>query len=321
MPEGEPAQGKRRDGEPRRLVIWRFSDGKPGHDNQSLGLAEALAGEIGCEIHSLAPMGTLTALAHLATGRGVAYPSFPDPDLIIGAGHATHLSMLAARRARGGRVVVLMTPTLPNSLFDLCLIPEHDRPGDAANAVATRGALNRVRPCADKEIASGLILIGGPSPHFAFETRKVLAQIQAVLEEGADVLWTAATSRRTPSDFTTALRALEAPNLVVVPVEETSPDWLAGRLGRTARAWVSEDSASMVYEALSSGAAVGLLALEAKRPGRLSRGIELLVTDGWVTRFHEWREGHALAPPDAPLNEARRCAKIILDRWPGLADR
>lgn len=305
----------------RRVVIWRFSDGKAGHDNQSLGLAEALASQVACEIHSITPLSAAAALRCLATGRASAYEPFPNPDLMLGAGHRTHLSMLAARRVRGGRAVVLMAPTLPRRLFDLCIIPAHDKPGAADNVVITRGALNRVRVCHDKDALSGLILIGGPSPHFTFDEKRVLQQIHEVLTRDPGVHWTATTSRRTPTGFLTALREIKASNFKLVPVEETSPDWLAEKLGRTPRVWVTEDSASMVYEALSSGAAVGLLSLEAVRPGRVSGGVERLVNEHWVTRHDQWLNGQALAKPETPLNEAKRCAKLVLDLWPDLAPR
>ena len=321
MPDGEPARGARRDVRSGRLQIWRFSDGKAGHDNQSLGLAEALARVVQCEIHSVMPLGAATALIGLVTGRISTYQYYPKPDLILGAGHATHLSMLALRRARGGRVVVMMTPTLPKRLFDLCLIPEHDQPGAADNVAVTRGALSRVRPCPDKDASSGLILLGGPSPHFGFDQQKVLAQIGVVLKRDSAVLWTATSSRRTPPGLIASLRAIKAPNLTLVAVEETSPDWLAERLGRTARVWVTEDSASMVYEALSSGAAVGLLTLDLTSPGRVSRGIEGLISEQWVTRYDQWLDGGALRQPKAPLNEAERCAGLLLERWPDLARR
>lgn len=318
MPEGGPARSTSFPAKLKRLVIWRFSDRKAGHDNQSLGLGEAIANETECEIHSLAPLDSLEALICLVTGRSLAFQSYPDPDLIIGAGHATHLSMLAARRSRGGRTVVLMTPTLPKRLFDLCLIPEHDQSGEADNVIVTRGALNRVQCSADKDKTSGLILVGGPSPHFAFDQQSVLEQVNAVLENQRNLTWTAATSRRTPLELTASLSELNANNLEVVPIEKSSPGWLAEKLARTSRVWVTEDSASMVYEALSSGAAVGLLSLKNSRSSRLSRGVEQLVSEGQVTRFGEWLEGAALKTPAAPLNETKRCARLILNRWPDL---
>lgn len=321
MPDGDRAWGARPEVGPGCLVIWRFSDSKAGHDNQSLGLAEALAREVRCDIHSVTPLGAAAALVGLAAARTPAYGAYPDPRLILGAGHATHLSMLAARRSRGGRAVVLMTPTLPKGLFDLCLIPEHDEPQAADNVVVTRGALNRVHPSNEKDASSGLILLGGPSPHFRFDERKVLAQIEAVLTRDSSIRWTATSSRRTPPRLVESLRSLKAPNLELVPVEETGPGWLAGRLARAARAWVTEDSASMVYEALSSGAAVGLLSLEVTTPGRVSRGIERLINGQWLTRYDQWLNGKALCKPKAPLNESQRCARLLLERWPDLTRR
>ena len=38
--DGHPVSFRRSQAAPR--VVWRFSDGKPGHDNQSLGLTDAL---------------------------------------------------------------------------------------------------------------------------------------------------------------------------------------------------------------------------------------------------------------------------------------
>ena len=35
----------------RKLVVWLVTDGKPGHENQSRGLAEALARATPTEIH------------------------------------------------------------------------------------------------------------------------------------------------------------------------------------------------------------------------------------------------------------------------------
>ena len=321
MPERGPARGAGRDVGAGPVVVWRFSDGKAGHDNQSLGLAEALAGEVRCDTHTLTPLGAVAALTALVTGRLPALASYPDPDLILGAGHATHLSMLAARRARGGRLVVMMSPTLPGRLFDLCLIPQHDRPGAAANVVVTRGALNRVRPGASRDPNCGLILIGGPSAHFRFDESRLLRQIETVLKRDSKVAWTATTSRRTPAGFAASLNAIEAANFMLVPVEDTSPDWIGEQLRRASKVWVTEDSASMVYEALSSGAAVGLLGLDAIRPGRVSGGIEQLVKEDRVTRFDQWLDGRVLANAGAPLHEAERCARLILKRWPELGRR
>jgi mitochondrial fission protein ELM1 len=103
------------------LVVWRLSDGKAGHDSQSWGLAEALSRLRPVETVTLYPLSASGALAVLLLGQPpVAWQSLPPPDLLVGAGHCTHLSLLAARRVQGGKAVVLMRPSLPLGLFDLC---------------------------------------------------------------------------------------------------------------------------------------------------------------------------------------------------------
>ena len=145
------------------VVVWRLSDGKPGHDNQSRGLIRALGRLTALECHQLNGRGAgRRALWSMLAARFRPGQGLPDPALLIGAGHATHLPMLAARIARGGKAVVLMKPSLPLYWFDLCLIPEHDRPPVRDNVVATQGVLNtgRASDCATPGI--GLILVGGP---------------------------------------------------------------------------------------------------------------------------------------------------------------
>ena len=84
----------------RPLVVWRFSDGKAGHDNQSRGLTEALAGCGRSKSSHRNALTPIAALLALAGGRLTAWPDLPAPDLLVGAGHGTHLSLLAARRRR-----------------------------------------------------------------------------------------------------------------------------------------------------------------------------------------------------------------------------
>ena len=82
------------------LVVWVIHDNKPGHLNQSLGLAEALARATPTTTYRLPAQASwrawLAALFKLAPNSNL-----PKPDLILAAGHATHFSLLAARRTHG----------------------------------------------------------------------------------------------------------------------------------------------------------------------------------------------------------------------------
>lgn len=298
------------------LVVWRFTDGKAGHDNQSAGLLSALAVRADVSEYTLPARDCQHSLISFLRGRTPCGGGLPDPDLLVGAGHATHLPMLATRRARGGRVVVLMKPSLPTRLFDLCIIPEHDRPRHAGNILVTRGVLNRIRNRSEKDEHCGLILVGGPSSHVQWTSDELVSQVRAILKQMRGLRWVLTTSRRTPAELLQLLSGLQSERFSVVPFKDTSPDWLPGMLEQAAQVWVSEDSASMVYEALTSGAAVGLLSVQWRNSSdRLARGIQALMHEDLVTGFDAWRQGAALSRPPEPFDEAGRCAQWILEKW------
>jgi hypothetical protein len=294
-------------------VVWAFTDGKPGHESQTRGLVQALAERHPLDVHWIKLPAYASVVTSLMTRRFLPGAALPPPDLLIGAGHRTHLPLLAARRSRGGRTVVLMKPSLPRAWFDLCVIPAHDGIS-GANVVTTRGALNGMRP-GEKNPRTGLILIGGPSRHHGWDEQNLDAQIEQLVTREHDIAWTLTTSRRTPARTVARLRALALPNLTVVPHEQTSRDWLPQQLAGSALAWVTEDSVSMVYEGLTAGCATGILDVPARRMGRVQRGVEDLAGAGLVTTFAQWQAGARPAPPAQPFNEAARVADRIVSQW------
>jgi mitochondrial fission protein ELM1 len=292
--------------------VWRLTDGRRGHDNQTLGLIDALGRRRSLavtELHvSSGPAGALSAWRRRRTGAA--------PALVVGAGHATHPALLVAARGRRTRSVVLMRPSLPRRCFDLCIVPAHDGLPETGNVLLSLGALNRVVPAADRDHGLGLILVGGPSRHHAWDTDALVRQIEAIIATG-DGRWLAAGSPRTPSATIARLRSLRG--VQTFTVDDHGPDWLASQLTRAARVWVTEDSVSMAYEAASSGAAIGILPVPPRRPGRVRVAIALLLRDGYAVRFEDWRAGKPLSSPPEPLQEAERCARALIDRWPDLA--
>jgi mitochondrial fission protein ELM1 len=292
------------------LCVWVVSDGKPGHVNQSLGLAEALARAVATELHIVPALPAWRAWLALLLKR---FPgkTLPAPDLIVGAGHATHMTLLAARRARGGRAVVLMKPSLPKRWFDLCILPKHDRIAADAHTLLTEGAINRIRPATAPDPHQGLLLIGGISAHFEWDTDAIQVQIKGILARSPDTHWTLTTSRRTPVEFLALLPT--APNLAVVPHTATTRDWLPEQLARCGTVWVTPDSASMVFEALTAGATVGVFDLPVNPTSRVGWAIAQLADAQRITRFVNWCAHGTLDPNTQPLAEADRCATWILE--------
>jgi len=272
-------------GRPR--VVWRFSDGKAGHDSQSLGLVDALKRQAGIECYDI-PVFPGAGLDWML-GRFPAGSLLPDPWLAIGAGHSTHLPLLSARRARGGKAAVLMSPDLPKSLFDLCVIPEHDRPAVAENILVTCGSLNRMQPVYASGSNRGLLMVGGPSRHYHWDHLQVTEQIARVIRDSPVRDWVLTTSRRTPPGFAEHIRQM----------------------------MVTEDSVSMIYEALTAGVPIGLLSLSPRRHGRIVNGVRALVASGNVMRFRDWSAGHPLPRPKRVFDEANRIASHICQQWGG----
>ncbi|MDX1519037.1 MAG: ELM1/GtrOC1 family putative glycosyltransferase [Gammaproteobacteria bacterium] len=300
----------------RPIILWRFTDGKPGHDKQTEGLSRALQEIVPCEVINLPVRPALESLLALAAGRPpAATQRHETPDLALGAGHATHLSLLATRRATGARIVVCMKPGLPCQWFDLCLVPQHDRVNENDHIVLTRGALNTQAPGDNKRAGTGLILIGGISRHFEWQEDRVLQQVKTILAANTSVDWKITDSRRTPATTTSKLAELGSGQVAFVPYNESPSDWLDRELRNCETAWVSADSVSMIYEAVTAGCKTGIIEPGHSKHGKIARSVQDLIEDHMATSYSEWEKKKELRLPRSPLNEAGRCARLIHERF------
>lgn len=292
------------------LTIWLIGDGKPGHENQSLGLADGLARRLPCAVYLISIAGKRGWLTRVRAAIQ-ASAALPKPDLIIAAGHATHFALGWLARKHRANSIVLMRPSLPLAWFDLCIVPSHDfkRANNRANVIATRGALNRVAPPNAAPRDGRMILIGGPSGIHGWDGETLLNSLAAITANGD---WQLTDSRRTPAGFIGEV-ASRLPQIEIFRHQETLPAWLPARLARAGEVWVTEDSVSMVYEALSSGANVGLLPVpRLLTNARVLRGLEQLIADGFLTPFVEWGNSGQLEKPPSILREADRCAEEVM---------
>lgn len=301
-----------------RPHIRVLSDSRPGHENQSVGLALALARRIGAthEMVRLDPeAGTWARM------KAAAEPSEKAArvDLLIAAGHRTHLPLWWAGRKLGARTVLIMTPSLPLAFFDLVLVPQHDVPDgrDSARRLFTRGALNRVPEELPEKTNSGLVLVGGPSKHHGWDAAGMSAMIERVITAQPELEWTVVDSRRTPAGFLERLKV----NANKVPQQATAAGWLADELARARAVWATADSVSMVHEAATAGAATGVLPVPpgpGGDGGRTQRAVDLLIAEGLAMDFAAWERaggGPLTRAPGVIMHEAGRCADHIAARW------
>lgn len=318
------------------MKLWIVSDGKPGHLNQSLGLADALRRCCGsCVEHEIIDIAGTPWWQNWLTAR--SYDSGVRPDVIIGAGHATHVPVYLMAKKWKALSVVCMKPSLPKSLFGMAVIPYHDliaptdlqtpdalssfmkRMSKLPGIIPTMGAMHRIIPSPDTPKTENLILVGGLSKAFDWDENSLIDQLR-LIEKSSELPLCLTTSRRTPPTTVNAIRHA-LPNINVVPVEDTDPTWVARHLAQAREVWVTEDSVSMIFESLGSGARVGLLSVPCKdRENRLLLGIDLLVKSHYVVPFPVWKETAWEGLNPSELAESDRVARVILEKYPSLSD-
>lgn len=296
-------------------VVWLITDNKPGHRNQLKGLGNRLRALANARIHWLSATDYPVPLwrAVLAVAPRLD-PHLPHPDLVVAAGSGTHRLLLALRRRRGVRTLVLMKPGFPLALVDGAIVPAHDRVPGSARVFVTEGALNAVTPMARlTDQPNALVLIGGPSPHFDWQEDALLNQITDLMARYPGWRWTLSDSRRTPGSTSEALAGLRSPRVTFVHHQQTHEGWLSHQLAASRAVWVTPDSMSMVCEAATSGVPTGLFELPQNPGSRVARGVARLLEQGYVARWQDHPQVMGDHPrPTARLWEADRAARWIL---------
>lgn len=297
--------------------VWVFNDSKIGHIKQSQTLIDQLKRELLITVNffELKDISRWKILLGLIGKKFLLSVNDLVPDLIVGAGHKTHLAMLATRKAYGGKIVLLMKPSLPIRFFDLCIIPRHDAPPNRSNVIISDGVICPVAENHNHDDGLGLILIGGPSKHFEWSDHQVVEQIKNLTLDPSNqgIQWHVTTSRRTPRSTLNKLRSKKIDNMLFFPFDSTQKNWLKIELRKCGQTWVTQDSASMIYEAVSSGTKVGLLELKKKGSSFFApiRRTKNFSTPS-LTKFSDWKKGKTLVKGKVvPIEKLRYIKKVI----------
>lgn len=317
---------------------WILSDGRRGMENQCLGLAERIAGEIaqdniGLSIVTkrLAPRAPWKWLPESVFGRPWPFAfaalgpdsdslAEPWPDLIIACGRKTVAYSAAIKRRSGGKTLAVQTqdPRLATRFFDLVIPPEHDKL-EGPNVLSIVGSPNRITP---EKLASGInhvaglfdalpekkvaVLIGGSSRHFTLGPEimeTLVGQLQGLVDAGYGLMIT--TSRRTGEAEENLLRSrLQGPSIHIWNGTEPNPYF--AMLALATHILVTEESTNMITEAAATGKPVYILPLKGHSP-KFERFHQSMAAKG-ITRVFEG----ALDTWDyPPLDETTRAAKVI----------
>ena len=274
----------------KKLNIWVFHDARPGHLSQLEGLVKRLAFHANCEIHWFDITQHKLSVKHLFFLASFL-KNRAKPDLILGAGHRTHLSVLIAGFKFKTFTSLIMKPSLPICLFDAIICPQHDAPGNSKKILNTFGPINKIdKPQSNSSSQTRtihLILIGGLSKHYHLDVDHIIQQIQELCLESPDKQWLLSNSPRTPQAMNTALNTLNLPNLSIHDYKQGSMGSIQEILLKTKFTWITPDSMSMIFEALSADSQVGLIHCVPKNNKRIVRQVNSLADEGYVISFND----------------------------------
>jgi mitochondrial fission protein ELM1 len=282
-------------------TIWRLLDGKTGHEKQSLALVKNLKNQANCKIYNINIQDLQNPFLALILKKYNLNKGLIRPDIAIGAGHKTHFHLLAIKRYFGAKIVVIMKPSLPLKLFDLCVIPKHDDIKSGSNVFITNTPLVNFNLNMKKKENMALFLIGGPSRHFHWDSKIILEQIKNISKKFKFKKLLITTSRRTPLDFIDEFNRLKIKNIQLYEHTKITNNWLDKNIIKVKNIWVTNDSYSMLIEALASGAYTDILELKIKKKSKLSKEINLVKKK--------------IRNKITIQNEAERVAKFIKKIW------
>jgi uncharacterized protein len=290
------------------VEAWVVTDGKPGMENQCLGLAEAVGARTSVKrIKVATPWRWLSPWPVLAPLSAVDPPlGLPWPQLLIASGRQSIGPALRVKAAANCFTVQIQDPVAARDRFDLIVPPRHDKLS-GPNVLPTRGALHRVTPArlqAEAEIWRAslahlprplvAVLIGGANSAYRLgpaEMTSLAAQLRGL---GAGLAITP--SRRTDPKAVEALKqGLEGAAAMIW--DGTSENPYFGYLGLADHVLVTCDSVSMTSEALATTKPVHVIQL----PGGNAKFTAFhagLMADGLTRPFDGRLESWTYVPPD-----------------------
>ncbi|WP_284087597.1 ELM1/GtrOC1 family putative glycosyltransferase [Acinetobacter nosocomialis] len=287
------------------MHIVYVSDGKAGHRSQALGLFQAMQRQQAnatFEEVSINDLPIISLIKALFSSKTSLLQQAPD--FIFGVGSHTHFRVwLLGKIFKKAKTVILMKPNLSIAWFDYTVIPEHDGILSNERVIVTRGALNPIRNENRHQAGRILIALGGSSKRHQWNHEKALLSVKKIVECNSNSEIILTTSRRTPVGFIDILKQQSfAKYLQICPVEQTPQGWIFEEMQKAEAVWVTEDSVSMIYEALTAGCRVGVIAIDRLKQDRITNSVDILLEKKLIANVFDIN----LLPEGQVLQEADR---------------
>ena len=317
-------------------VCWCVTDGRPGMENQAVGLAEAMGFAPVVKRVLLKPLWRL-ASPHITAFKRYAMSSKGDmlaapwPDILIATGRPSILPALHIKGQSGGRTfaIQLQDPVSLRYRFDRIVVPEHDGL-QGANVIRMDGALHRVTPATLAEARAkwaprfgGLrkplvaVLLGGNNSRYVFGKREAAMlglQLKALSGAGFGLMITP--SRRTGEANMAILREALTDTLAFI-WDETGDNPYFGMMAHADAFVVTCDSVNMVSEACSTGRPVHFVELPGENGKALPENDKFMRFRRGFERHGRIRvfQGRIENWTYEPLREMERVAGLIRETY------
>lgn len=281
------------------IRVLLLHDGKPGHYNQSDGIVAALARSrsVNVERIEVSDSGLLPARAvrsivsagtyalvlteRLAGTSGIT-PQH-KPDIVVSSGGQTLIAnLLLARRYRCKNIFSGSLRGLPTSLFSAVLHVDPKLEHTQPYIIGLKPSA--VEPTDRRRIAGVFgkagLLVGGPTKTHEYSACDLQRMLDGLSVSELD--WEIMTSRRTPPLWADSLAEVsDSISAALFDYRETGPGGVSSLLSRVDFAVITDDSVSMISEAIA--ARLPVVSLTAAETGPLSDQayLDLLRTRKW----------------------------------------
>lgn len=311
----------------RIMKVALLLEGSAGHEKQSLAIIQGLRRLVDVEVREYRIPRLTRWERLLELGRVLICPEGGSAldmtgfDLAVGTGSRTHASLIACKKKFGIPIVTCMAPDrLIRDRFDLCCVPRHDQVPEEKNIFFTDGPpVLTTGTVVNREFDKGLILVGGidESSHY-WRGVELVGFIRNIVDESPEIQWAISSSPRTPEDTVELLIAYahSQQNVEFFNFKDTPRGWVEEQYAKSSVAWVTADSVSMIYEALTAGCRVGILPVRWKNTkNKFQRSIDYLLQKDLVKVYSPAEPSSLLSIPEQAFNEADRCAAEIIKRF------
>ena len=264
-----------------KRVVWIISEGSPGHTSQSVGLVAALARRIDLESTVIQTRPKLNGFARSLVRLWMGNRELPDgfikrwlgcqipaskPDLIVtSGGKAVFAARSLAARTGAPLVFIGERKPYPSEWFHTVFTPSpfetggNDVPLERIPTRISREHVLRAAAAWSGKPAGRLwtMIVGGASASHRYTAADwtALASAMNALALKHGIRWLISSSRRTGADAEGLLRKTLEPSVVAAAIwwSRKPEKRLLALLGAAERVIVTQDSITMITEAIASG--------------------------------------------------------------------